>query len=302
MAGVLKKWRFLIFKLVWLKLIKLLSSKDFYVKISQDGFLKKTFLMQSCSFKDQVACNVMKYGWQAYEKPMGLLIARLSQQPSVYFMDIGANTGFYSLLACSSGALKVIAYEPIPEIFSILQENVRLSGMKNLIETHQEAISDKCGSVKIYTPTNNDKYIETSASLNQAFRAGEDVGVDIQTISLNSFITNKWLNNFSRESCLVLKIDVESYELPVLTGADLFLKTYQPIIFIELLKDNPERVVIYNLIISLGYRAVSLSKNSCQLVNAIESTESAHDNYLFVPNSQIDHVLSVIRQAFDECH
>lgn len=216
-------------------------------------------------------------------------------------MDIGANTGFYSLLACSSGASKIIAYEPIPEICKIFMENVRLSGMTDLIETHQEAISNECGLVKIYLPANNQKYIETSASLSQSFRDGQDVGIDIRTISLNSFCSNNWLTNFSKEkNCLVLKIDVESYELPVLIGADQFLKTYQPIVFIELLKENPQRFDIYNLIVTMGYKGVSLSEDSFQLVDSIERCHSAHDNYLFIPISIIDQILPLIGQTLKE--
>ena len=298
MSRILKKYRFLLLKFVWLRLIYLISSRDFYVKINQDRILKKPFLMKSCQFKDQVACNVMKYGWRKYESPMGSLIAGLSQRQDIYFMDIGANTGFYSLLACSSGASKIIAFEPIPEICSLLKENVNLSDMSDLIEIHQEAISDKCGLVKIYSPVDNEKYIETSASLSQSFRGGQDVGIDIRTISLNSFASHDWLANFSRDkNCLILKIDVESHELPVLLGADVFLKTYQPIIFIELLKENPQRLDIYNLIISLGYKGVSLSENSFSLVDSVLHSHSAHDNYLFVPIPLVNQIFPVISEV-----
>ncbi len=301
MNRILKKWKFLLLKLVWLKLIKLISPRDFYVKIHKKSSLKKPFVMQSCYFKDQVACNVMKYGWRKYESPMGSLIVGLSQSRDIFFMDVGANTGFYSLLACASGASKIIAYEPIPGIFSLLKENVRLSGMSDLIEIHQEAISNECGLVKIYLPANNQKYIETSASLSQSFRDGQDVGVDIRAISLNSFSSNNWLANFSREkNFLILKIDVESYELPVLMGADHFLKTYQPILFIELLKENPQRLDIYNLIVSMGYKCISLSEDSFSLVDSIECSHSAHDNYLFVPFSIIDQILPIIDKVLKE--
>lgn len=63
MNRILKKWKFFLLKLVWLKLIKLISPRDFLVKVHKDSFLKKPFVMQSCYFKDQVACNVKKNGW-----------------------------------------------------------------------------------------------------------------------------------------------------------------------------------------------------------------------------------------------
>jgi hypothetical protein len=106
--------------------------------------------MHPCYFKDQVARYVMKYGWRKYESPMGSLIVGLSQSRYLFFMDIRANTVFYSLLSCVSVAAKVIGYEPIPEICTLFKENVRLFGMSDLIEIYQEAIFNECGLVKIY--------------------------------------------------------------------------------------------------------------------------------------------------------
>jgi hypothetical protein len=62
--------------------------------------------MHSCQFSDQIACNVLKFGWQAYEPPMGLLVSTFAKFLPLTFIDIGANTGFYSLLASASGAKK----------------------------------------------------------------------------------------------------------------------------------------------------------------------------------------------------
>lgn len=297
----LSKWRFLIFKFIWLKLIRLNFANDFYIKIRKDHILQSSFVMRSCNFRDQVACNILKYGWENYESPMGLLIAYLCRNQKVTFVDIGANTGFYSLLASASGAHQVIGFEPIPYISGIYIENVHLSGMSNLIEVNQMAISDSTGTVNIYLPEGSEKYIETSASLDQTFRSGEDLGSIVRAISLNDFGSHQSLKSLTSDGGqLVLKIDVESYELQVLLGAGDFFKIYQPTIFIELLKQNLQRNDIYNLIISQGYRCLALSERNFQIIDSLDGSESSHDNYLFIHSSRLTDIVSVVGRVLVE--
>ena len=109
--------------------------------------------------------------------------------------------------------------------------------------------------------------------------------------------SNEVLANFfaNHQGHVVLKIDVENYELPVLLGGDDFFKLYQPIIFIELLKENLHRVDIYNLIMSYGYKCVSFSQNNFQVIESFEGSESTHDNYLFIHHSKIQEITKVMR-------
>lgn len=287
----LKKWRFLILKFIYRHLIQLGIRKDYWVQISDTQFFDKKFGMHSCKFSDQIACNVLKFGWQAYEPPMGLLVSTFAKYLPLTFIDIGANTGFYSLLASASGAKKVFAYEPVPGIFSILKSNVISSEL--CINLHQEAIADKPGQVPIYLPKNNSKYVETSASLNPDFRSEHAEEVVIQVRTLDELASQFKNEASTQQNFFLVKIDVESYELPVLTGGSEFFKNIRPLIIIELLDTNKDRQKIFDVIGTYGYKTFALELNSVKQLSSLSSS-SASNNYLFVPHENINTVNEIL--------
>ncbi len=286
-----KKWRFLIIKLIYRSLFKLGFTDDYFVHIKDLNCFSKDFSMQSCQFMDQIACNVLKFGWCEYESPMGRIVSALSKNLELTFIDIGANTGFYSLVASASGARKVIAYEPIPNIFKILQSNISMSQLK--IESYQEAIADYPGHMTMYMPESDGNYIETSASLNPDFRDQHSEKLEIKVRSLDELSTQFLNDNASVDVNFLLKIDVESYELPVVSGGKKFFKDIQPIVMLELLPGNRDSDAIYELIRGYGYVVFALSANSIKKLNAL-SISSASDNYLFIPEKKLDLVANVL--------
>jgi len=287
-----KKWRFLIIKLIYKTLIKFGVLSDYWVRVFDSRIFTQSFVMKSCQFKDQIACNVLKFGWAKYEEPMGLIVASLSKHLPTRFLDIGANTGFYSLIAATCGAKNVLAYEPVPSIFDLLKANVLASGLN--IHLRQEAIAEKIGQLTIYMPHTDDKYIETSASLNGDFRDHHAQSVDVKVTSLDALAANPQIFGDVQGDYVLVKIDVESYELPVIKGASMLLADVQPIIMIELLKDNLDREKIYDLICSYDYQAFSLASSSMKKITQI-NVESASDNYLFIPDSRLTAVLDILR-------
>jgi len=126
--------------------------------------LKKTLVMRSHRYSDQICTNLIRFGWEGYESPFPSLIARICNRGNIVFVDVGANTGFYSLLACSAGAEEVFSFEPVVEIARIMRDNVRLSGLDSSIEIHDLALSNQIGRVRIWIPSSA-RSIETSASI-----------------------------------------------------------------------------------------------------------------------------------------
>jgi FkbM family methyltransferase len=287
----LKKWRFLIVKLIYRGLFKLGFTDDYFVHIKDLNYFSKDFSMQSCQFMDQIACNILKFGWCEYESPMGRIVSALSKNLELTFIDIGANTGFYSLVASASGAKNVVAYEPVPSIFKILQSNIAISQLK--IESHQEAIADSPGHMTMYMPKSEGNYIETSASLNADFRNEHSETVEIKVRSLDELSTQFLNDGALVDVNFLLKIDVESYELPVVSGGKKFFKDIQPIVMLELLQGNRDRDAIYELIRGYGYVVFALSANSIKKINAL-NVSSSSDNYLFVPEKKLDLVVDIL--------
>ncbi len=85
------------------------------------------------------------YVLNEYEKLTSRLFSRLVLSSDV-FLDIGAHSGFFSLLAASSNPeIKVISVEPTPASAEVLQKNIDLFGGSHF-ELHQVAVSDSSGS------------------------------------------------------------------------------------------------------------------------------------------------------------
>jgi len=64
-------------------------------------------------------------------------------------VDIGANIGVFTLFAASKTTNKVFAFEPFPENFLFLNQNINRNCLKNVI-AYETAVSDKIGSDKLF--------------------------------------------------------------------------------------------------------------------------------------------------------
>jgi FkbM family methyltransferase len=72
-------------------------------------------------------------------------------------IDIGANTGIFSIYVKKKFNCKIICFEPVPEIFELLKTNLILNGISLTdLELHNVAITDReNGSLVIGTPADN---------------------------------------------------------------------------------------------------------------------------------------------------
>jgi FkbM family methyltransferase len=235
------------------------------------------FWMDTCGGRDQIAMAVLKEGWQSYESPMPRLISTWSEAFSPVFVDVGANTGFYSLLALASGATFAHAFEPVREISDIYFENARTSEVLSKIKTHLNAVSDVSGEEVIYFPLSGHGLVETSASLNKGFRAKHSAQRKVSVVTLDEALPVTELNG----SSVILKLDVESREAAVLRGAEGVLSAARPIIFAELLPGN-DHTAFLDLCERHGYRHYSMSKTG--LADAPKMVVSLEQrDHLFLP-------------------
>jgi len=198
------------------------------------------FWMDSCGGRDQVARQISAQGWRAYEAPLPTLIEAWCSRLQAVFLDIGANTGFYSLLAATSGARHVHAFEPVTEIADVLKANVVLSELQTQISLHPCALGKQVGSQTLYFPLGDHGLVETSASMNANFRArhAEQRQVPVQTLDA---LIQKGLQGIAFGASVVpllIKIDVETAEPAVLAGAQHTLKRYRPALVCEILPES----------------------------------------------------------------
>lgn len=200
------------------------------------GGRQSRFFMLDAAGKDQIVRSAFKGGWSAYESPLPQLIAKLCVNLKPAFLDVGANTGYYSLLAASLGASHVWSFEPVPEIRQLLHANVRESGLSRHVTLCHQALSDQAGPCTMYLPDAGHGLIETSASLNRDFRDSHDGSIPVMVGTLDDLLRDE--PRFLDHQDIFIKIDVESLESKVIMGAKDLVRVCRPIIAIELLPNT----------------------------------------------------------------
>ncbi len=196
-----------------------------------------TIWMDDCGGRDQVVFQVCNQGWRSYEPPLPLLIAKVVSVRSTSFFDVGANTGFYSLIAANAGAVQVHAFEPVPVIADVMAANLNHNYRERScpVKIHRYALADHNGKAELFIPHQGHGLLETSCSLNPDFRAQHSGSIQVNLCTLDEFHAR---NTLPDDLSLVLKIDVESCEQQVLTGAELIVSKKRPIIFLEILPES----------------------------------------------------------------
>jgi len=204
---------------------------------------------------DWVQLVIFLFGDYKYEKREVALWKKLATK-SFNVLDIGAHIGYYSLLACSSGKnVKVLAVEPSLKTFAALNENIKANDYN--IQPYYLAIGKEQGraTMKIADKNNSGmNYLDVANSNNEH-------SVELDT--LDHFYSQK-LNSKSVD---LMKIDAEGSEFNILLGAQEFLESSKPIIFIELLNSTLNRFgadiqQVYELMQQLGYEFYYINENS----------------------------------------
>lgn len=140
---------------------------------------------------------------------MGEFQKKLSQiKEDFYFIDIGSNIGYFSLVAGNNKKLcKIFSIEANPIIKKHLDKNLNLNFPKKKYETHNCAISKKIGKLNFYI----NKEDSGSSSLIKKNSLSKLIKVKSKNYKLFNEIGNK-----IQKKKVVVKIDVEGKDLEVL--------------------------------------------------------------------------------------
>lgn len=217
----------------------LLEKGDFKIAIPEDYFNKDNFLFGFLTvFFDIIYPNQVKY-------PIPFIIIEgnyerygVELREGDYIIDAGANIGVFSVYASNKigSEGKIFAFEPIPDICKILNNQRRYLKYDNIIDI-AEALGEKEG--KTTFQYSNERFGSSSKS-----SSGNTVGVKVNTI--DNYVKT---NNIDRVD--FIKMDIEGEERHALIGAKETIRKYKPRLSICIyhLKDDPE--VIKNIIIEI---------------------------------------------------
>ncbi|MCX6719014.1 MAG: FkbM family methyltransferase [Candidatus Taylorbacteria bacterium] len=145
-------------------------------------------------------------------------------KPGMTVVDIGANIGYYTVIAAknigSNG--KLFAYEPENRNYSFLEKNIGINKLTNVIP-FKIGISDKKGTNKLYLDDDNKG--------RHSFVFNEDKSA----ISIETDTLDESLRRYGSPTIDIIKIDIEGAEFLALQGMKETIKrSPNLIIFSEL--------------------------------------------------------------------
>lgn len=136
------------------------------------------------------------------------LVNELSESDT--FFDIGANYGFYTLLAQNFGA-KAHAFEPNPEIYELLEQT--FSGKNAIgVKINQIALADTVGEVNFFDTSKAGH----SGRGTIIFDTTEDISSFLRARRVFTTTLDQYVEEFGRPT--FIKLDVEGAELAVING------------------------------------------------------------------------------------
>lgn len=208
-------------------------SASFMHSVLPEGAAIPSLKMLACDGRDQVASRIGDKGWKFFEPPMPELFYRLAQISDGMIIDVGANTGFYSLVGVAARKnLKVWAFEPDPHVRPILKKNLKLNRVRRRVRVFPIALSDARGSADLYVPTQEHGLIETSSSLEKTFKDAHSEVIRVPVDTIDRVMSG--LRNIFRKVAII-KVDVEGHEAAVLRGATETVRKHRPLMFVEVL-------------------------------------------------------------------
>ncbi|NMM25008.1 MAG: FkbM family methyltransferase [Phycicoccus sp.] len=151
----------------------------------------------------------------SWEPEEGALLRRLVR-PGTTFVDVGANVGYFSRLiaaVCKPG--RIYAFEPHPELVSVLRLNVW--GLSPAVDVVPAALGESNGTVSLTSAEHN--YGDTRVT----------TGSDLPTEMVAAMTR---MDDVIHGDVDVVKIDVQGYESEVLRGMQ------------RIIRENPQLVAI----------------------------------------------------------
>jgi len=177
------------------------------------------------------------------------LVEKSSVQP-INIIDIGAQSGLYTLYAKWLPNCHFYSYEPNPETFSLLVENIKLNSINN-VTLINKGLGENVTTLTLKVPIRPDeKGLCCFGENPKRFSNYQSFNVDVDTLD-NQFFDKNIPVHF-------IKADTEGWEYFVLKGGENTLRKWKPELFIEvndtnLLQCNVSKNSLLEFLNSLGY-------------------------------------------------
>jgi FkbM family methyltransferase len=173
----------------------------------------------------------MRLDWQLYKpfvfgiyEPNVVTAIQQNLRPGMVAVDCGAHIGYHTLLMAKrvGKAGRVYAFEPLPENFSVLCENIRLNGYEGIVVAENKAVGAQTGRQRFRRVEHPDE----SHPFTPLSRLDLQGDLEVEVVALDDYFADRRVD--------FLKIDVEGAEVLVLKGMERIMCRDRPILLVEL--------------------------------------------------------------------
>ena len=220
------------------------------------------------------------------------ILDHLSEMKKISVYDIGANSGYYSMLSASMYREKadVYSFEPLIEYIDCIKKSVYLNRLNN-VKIFEVGAGNKNGEKTMYLAG-------TGSTFEKGFSGDR--------IKRERVVTIKRIDDIIHDEkiCLpdFIKIDVEGHELKVLEGAENAIKENLPVLFIEIshrLKNigrsymNHDYKKTFDFLEKIGYEAHVIRDGKICRFDSAGKPDSI-DMYLFLHKDKHENLKEIL--------
>ena len=202
-------------------------------------------------------------------------------KPGDTVIDIGANLGYYSVLAADlvGPEGRMVAVEPNPAMFDLLRQSLQVNGFSARSDLRNIALGgDESGSMPFFVPRGepkNGRFISANEDRDWLSRNGSIFDVKAESLSPDDYARVDFI-----------KIDVEGAEVMVLDEIAPLIERFKPLIVCEV---NFSRGYSYSDIVDrLGengaLKHLDFHSKVKPLTEQMTRTERKNDDWLVVAN------------------
>ena len=144
-------------------------------------------------------------------------------RPGMIAVDCGAHIGYHTLLManlmakCVGKTGRVYAFEPLPENFSVLCENIALNGYEGIVIAEKKAVGAQTGRQRFRRGRWHPEDPDPLTSVSRLDPEGE---LEVEVVALDDYFVDERVD--------FIKVDVEGAEEMVLKGAQRLLRRWAP--------------------------------------------------------------------------
>lgn len=176
------------------------------------------------------------------------------------FLDIGANVGYYSLMAAKLGATKIISVEPNPIVLDRFKRNIKFNRFDRKIKTFQIGIGAKKSTMELQL-----SHIDMGSSSIINSKLNSDK-ILIKIIPLSELLKKEGITKVD-----VLKIDIEGFEdralFPYFETLDKNL--YPRLILMEDSSQTDWERNIFDWLLANGYKVLARTRGNTLITTGL---------------------------------